>query len=357
MAIGAAQGDGPTEGVARPLAPSVRLWQARCPWDRNTSSSSLIIDWDRLRGPTSDRSDENSGPERGQGRMTLRSFRTEHLRSVPSLLELHRDVVARKFLPDSEGGLIAFLGTAERCLRQGRNPAALLRYLAERGKLNAATLEDEERACAALKDHRRARWARSSILKSTEEPDADLAEAAGTVAPAASRRLLWIGTSGFDARVYRPLPWSSPIPGNGAHGGPRGNIACGHELHRATPEAHPRRASEDVLSRPAAGRFSGGGGRRAREKSRGPSSAPHPLENGAYLASSGPLLPCDSRPSPHSPGILERRPRGWGASRRGGAAVIFLRVGRVAVRPVGEADRSEGEPESTRPRRGRPHRI
>lgn len=134
----------------------------------------IEIDWERLRGPELDRGEQGLDLTPMRDGPSLRSVRTEHLRSVPDLLSLHEDAVARGFIKESEAGLIAFLTTAARCLRRGRNPAALFRYLAERGCLNSTTLEDEDYAYARLKMHRKAERSRASFLKWKSTPPPEL---------------------------------------------------------------------------------------------------------------------------------------------------------------------------------------
>jgi hypothetical protein len=113
----------------------------------------LELDWERLAAPARGL-DQAPIALKGQRGPTLASLCTEDLRSTSSLLALHRWAVRRRILVSSEAGLLAFLATAEYCLRVGENPAALFRTLVARGQLQVATLEDEDRAVAALKNHR-----------------------------------------------------------------------------------------------------------------------------------------------------------------------------------------------------------
>ena len=114
----------------------------------------LELDWERLAAPATGLGQAQPRLEKGQGGPTLASLCTEDLRSTSSLLALHHWAVRRKLLANSEAGLLALLATAEYCLRVGDNPAALFRTLVTRGQLQVATLEDEDRAVAALKKHR-----------------------------------------------------------------------------------------------------------------------------------------------------------------------------------------------------------
>lgn len=120
----------------------------------------LEIDWAKLTAPCPPV--PPSSPAEGQG--TLCSMTADGLRSVEVLLAIHRDAVSRGYLADSEAGLLNFLSTAACCLRRGRNPAALFRYLVERSEF-PASLEDEDRAHLALKNHRRDERAGSGFLK------------------------------------------------------------------------------------------------------------------------------------------------------------------------------------------------
>lgn len=123
----------------------------------------LEIDWQHLCGPATNRDGElskSSGEDVGP---TLQSFTSEDLGSVASLLVLHRESVARGLVPNSEHALLAFLATAQSCLRRGRNSAAFFRWLIEAGLWNEATLEDEDIAHAAFKRYLRARY--PSFLK------------------------------------------------------------------------------------------------------------------------------------------------------------------------------------------------
>lgn len=114
-------------------------------------------DWERLCGPGCPGPSEAPEASEQPDGLSLLSFTPEHLGSVPSLLALHRDAVARGLLPDSEDGLLGFLATAEGCLRRGRNPAALFRWLIEAGRFDRAAFQDEDVAHAAFKRYRRSR--------------------------------------------------------------------------------------------------------------------------------------------------------------------------------------------------------
>lgn len=124
----------------------------------------VVIDWERLQGPTIE--PQNHGPpgDGAGGSVSLESFREEDLHSVPSLRALYREAVSRGLVADSEGGLIAFCSTASLCLRVGDRPAALFVYLMKRGEF-PATLADEDRACSALKQHAAARRKKLAWLK------------------------------------------------------------------------------------------------------------------------------------------------------------------------------------------------
>lgn len=117
----------------------------------------LEIDWRHFRGPELNRDGEVSESDGGQGGPNLKDFDSDDLGSVASLLAIHRDAVARGLVPNSENGLLGFLSTAQSCLRRGRNPATLFRWLIEARIWNEASLEDEDVAHEALKAHFRDR--------------------------------------------------------------------------------------------------------------------------------------------------------------------------------------------------------
>jgi hypothetical protein len=71
---------------------------------------------------------------------------------VRSRLVLYRDVVARPLVARSQWSLLSFFSTAAYCLRVGKKPDALFKYLIHSGDF-PATLEDEDRTIAALKPH------------------------------------------------------------------------------------------------------------------------------------------------------------------------------------------------------------
>jgi hypothetical protein len=128
----------------------------------------LEIDWARLCGPPVPAPAAARDPILEPGRLTLRSFMSEDLSSARSLLALHREAISRRYLTNSEADLIGFLSRARCCLRLGRNPAALFRYLIDRGHL-VASYEDEDRAYQAFKKFRRENQESAVFLK-TKSP-------------------------------------------------------------------------------------------------------------------------------------------------------------------------------------------
>lgn len=105
------------------------------------------IDWHHFSGPNPT---HDITPE-CEEHPTLASLSTEHLQSVPTLLALHHDSVARGLVLNSEHGLLAFLATAQSSLRRGKTLANLFRWLIKAGLWYEATLEDEDITHAALK--------------------------------------------------------------------------------------------------------------------------------------------------------------------------------------------------------------
>jgi len=131
---------------------------------------SLEIKWKELKGPSRTH-EESSGPARpiGDGAPSLARVRESDLRCVSSLELLYDQAVHRGHLRDSEAGFIRFASTAAYCLRVGDDPAALFAYLVRAGEY-PATLEDEDRALASIKEARSAARKARRWLVIREEP-------------------------------------------------------------------------------------------------------------------------------------------------------------------------------------------
>lgn len=111
----------------------------------------LVIDWEELRGPRAAGGHHARRPARAPlPDRPIESLRAEELGAADVLRGAYRTSVARGLLADSEAGFLAFLSTAAYCERVGERPAALFLHLVRAGRF-PATLEDEDRAVAALK--------------------------------------------------------------------------------------------------------------------------------------------------------------------------------------------------------------
>jgi hypothetical protein len=132
----------------------------------------IEVDWRALSEPG--QGEIQPASERRQGpQLSLATFNDEHLRSLSCVRALYRRAVARGIVGASEADSLKFLATVAYSLRAGRRPALLFRHLL-RSHHFPATLEDEDRAVAALKRERareqgRRHWLRLKPAESSPD--------------------------------------------------------------------------------------------------------------------------------------------------------------------------------------------
>ena len=94
----------------------------------------------------------------------LRNVSPEDLSSTERLLGLFGQATKQGLLPDSEAGLLRFVGAAEHARTIGtRNPCGLFVHLVRRKRWEFITQADEDAALARIKRHRYGRTRRASI--------------------------------------------------------------------------------------------------------------------------------------------------------------------------------------------------
>jgi hypothetical protein len=132
----------------------------------------LVIDWEEFRGPRAVADSHARGPSRPPlPARTIETLRADELGDADVLRGAYRTAVARGLLADSEANFLAFLSTAAYCERVGVRPAALFLHLVRAGRF-PATLEDEDRAVAALKRALSAERGACRWLKPADRPPA-----------------------------------------------------------------------------------------------------------------------------------------------------------------------------------------